>query len=152
MSLRNRLSAGFRVFECKKHRLFAAYESMTPRTPAETLAFCRIMFPPKPQPCGEQMAVKCAHRTHRRERNLVLRAACRHTGCVPTDGAGWNRLLLAYAEHREDACHYYSSYAWNMLNLLITALWCLRNAFVTVFVGQTRIAWKATVGRGFCEG
>ncbi len=74
------------------------------------------------------MAVTCRHRTQRRCRNLVRRVSCRHTGCVPTDGAGGNRLSPAYAEHREDACHYYSLYAWNMLSLLITALWFLRNA------------------------
>lgn len=39
-----------------------------------------------------------------------------------------------------------------MLDVLQMASICLQDAFVTVFVGQTRIAWKATVGREFCEG
>jgi hypothetical protein len=36
--------------------------------------------------------------------------------------------------------------------LLLMASRCLGNAFVTVFFGQTRIAWRRPLVEEFCEG
>jgi len=74
-------------------------------TSAETLAFCRIVFLRTPRLSGERMSWGVGTEQAIRNDALVLWAACQRR---LTAEAGWNRLPLAYAEHREDACHYYS--------------------------------------------